>query len=92
MPPFLSLHAFAAMRGEGLRAELRALFERLATAPGSDVTVRNDGMVQSGPDPVSAKEPLPQTPRRKPIANSANALRVQATTHQNQSAKIKHDT
>jgi hypothetical protein len=40
MPPFLSLDAVAAKRGEGLRPELRALFERLATAPSYDATVR----------------------------------------------------
>jgi len=33
MPPFLQLHAFAAARGDGLRPELRILFERLAEAP-----------------------------------------------------------
>jgi hypothetical protein len=30
MLPFLSLHALAAQRGDGLRPELLALFERLA--------------------------------------------------------------
>jgi hypothetical protein len=33
MPPFLQLHALAATRGDGLRLELRILFERLAEAP-----------------------------------------------------------
>jgi hypothetical protein len=36
-------------------AELRALFERGAAAPRLELTVRNDGMVQSGPDPISAE-------------------------------------
>ena len=40
MPPFLSLHTFAAKRGDRLHPELRSLFERLATAPHSEVTVR----------------------------------------------------
>lgn len=33
MPPFLQLHALAATRGDGLRPELRTLFERLAETP-----------------------------------------------------------
>lgn len=54
MTSFLDFHAFAAARGEGLRPELRALFERVSEAPRSELTVRNDGMVQSGPNPASA--------------------------------------
>jgi hypothetical protein len=54
MTSFLDFDAFAAARGEGLRPELRALFERVSTAPRCELTVRNDGMVQSGPDPMSA--------------------------------------
>jgi hypothetical protein len=73
MPPFLSLHAFAAKRGEGLRPELRALFERLATAPRCEVTARNDGMLQSGPDPISVAAPILQKPGREPDPNSTTA-------------------
>jgi hypothetical protein len=54
MSPFLNLHSLAAGRGEGLRPELRALFERLAI-PQNGLTLRSDGMVQSGPDPISAQ-------------------------------------
>jgi hypothetical protein len=50
---FLNFHAFATTRGDGLRPELRALFERIAADPRSDLTVRNEGMIQSGPNPVS---------------------------------------
>jgi len=92
MPPFLSLDAFAAKRGEGLRPELRALFERLATAPSYDASARNDGMVQSGPDPASAKATLSQTPRRKPNADSATALPARAACSQNHRVEIKNDT
>jgi hypothetical protein len=35
MLPFLRLHALAAARDDGLRPELRILFERLAEAPES---------------------------------------------------------
>jgi len=41
------------MRGDGLRPELQALFDRLAIDPHSTLFIRHDGMTQSGPDPVS---------------------------------------
>jgi hypothetical protein len=86
-------YAVAAMSGEGLRPELRALFERLATAPGCDATPRSDGMIQSGPDPASAKSTLSQTPaRRKSNAGSAAALSTGAAYGQNQQAEINNDT
>jgi hypothetical protein len=46
-------HFIAALCGDGLRPELQVLFDRLAVDPHSELFVRNDGMVQSGPDPVS---------------------------------------
>ena len=44
MPPFLRLHALAATRGDGLRPELRILFECLAEASEgmSNVTIADD--------------------------------------------------
>ena len=53
MTSFLNFHLFAAARGEGLRPELRLLFERAATSPFTDVVIRHDGLLQSGPDPAS---------------------------------------
>jgi hypothetical protein len=53
MTTFLNFDAFAAARGEGLRPELRLLFERAATSPFADVAIRHDGRLQSGPDPAS---------------------------------------
>jgi hypothetical protein len=53
MTAFLNFHAFAAARGEGLHPKLRLLFERAATSPASEVVTRHDGLLQSGPDPVS---------------------------------------
>lgn len=50
MTTFLNFHAFAAARGEGLHPELRLLFERAAK---SDVVIRHDGLLQSGPDPAA---------------------------------------
>jgi hypothetical protein len=52
---FLDFHAFAASLGDGLRPELRELFERVAATPRSELTLRNDGMIQSGPDPILAE-------------------------------------
>jgi hypothetical protein len=60
MPPFRKFHSIAALCGDGLRPELQALFERLAVDPHSELFVRNDGMVQSGPDPVAAEAPRGQ--------------------------------
>jgi len=85
MTSFLNFHAFAATRGDGLRPELRALFERVSAAPRSELTVRNDGMVQSGPDPISAEV----TKQRENVA-----LFPQASTRQtdevNQSREQAH--
>jgi hypothetical protein len=44
---------FAAARGDGLHPRLRDLFVRSAASPSSEVLVRNDGMLQAGPSPVS---------------------------------------
>jgi hypothetical protein len=46
-------HSIAALCGDGLRPELRDLFGRLAVDSRSELFVRSDGMVESGPDPVS---------------------------------------
>ena len=53
MTTFLNFHVFAATRGEGLRPELRLLFERAATSPASGAVIRRDGFLQSGPNPAS---------------------------------------
>jgi hypothetical protein len=58
-------HSIAALCGDGLRPELRALFDRLAVDPHSELFVRPDGMTQAGPDPVSeTAKPIPTTPKR----------------------------
>ncbi len=49
-------HSIAALCGDGLRPELRALFDRLAVDP-SELFARHDGMLQSGPDPKSIEAP-----------------------------------
>jgi hypothetical protein len=50
-------HSIAALCGDGLRPELKALFDRLAVDPRSELFVRPDGMTQAGPDPASEGDP-----------------------------------
>jgi hypothetical protein len=69
MTSFLNVDAFAATRGEGLLPEFRALFERASDTPRSELTARNDGMIQSGSDPVSAEI---SKERKKRVALSAS--------------------
>jgi hypothetical protein len=61
-------HSIAALCGDGLRPELQALFDRLAIDPRSELFVRDDGMVQAGPDPVSETVLMP-------AKKSGNAIR-----------------
>jgi hypothetical protein len=53
MTSFQNFHAFAALRGDGLRPELKQLLECAANSTQAAVTIRHDGMSQSGPDPKS---------------------------------------
>ncbi len=48
-----NFHSIAALRGDGLRPELKALLDRLAIDQSSELFVRGDGMAQSGSDPAS---------------------------------------
>ena len=61
------LDFIAALRGDGLQPELQALFDRLAIDSCTELFVRPDGMVQSGPDPKSETEPAAQ-PKPKKVA------------------------
>ena len=63
-----NFQSIAALRGDGLRPELRELFDRLAVDPNSEVFVRNDGMLQSGPDPRSIEAPSVERAVRKRVA------------------------
>jgi hypothetical protein len=54
---FFYFHAFATARGEGLHPKLRSVFERAATSPVSDIVIRHDGFLQSGPNPASETVP-----------------------------------
>jgi hypothetical protein len=65
-------HSIAALCGDGLRPELQALFERLAIDPRSEFFVRDDGMVQAGPNPASETALTNVVPRKeRPDSNGA---------------------
>ena len=53
MTSFHQFSVFAASRGEGLHPKLRALLERAAASPFSEVSLRHDGLIQAGPSPDS---------------------------------------
>ena len=53
MTSFHQFGAFAAARGEGLHPKLQRLLERAATSPFSDLSIRHDGMIQAGANPIS---------------------------------------
>jgi hypothetical protein len=73
MPHFRKFHSIAALCGDGLRPELQALFERLAVDPHSELFVRGDGMVQSGPDPIAAEAPFSQANGETRLSNAEGA-------------------
>jgi hypothetical protein len=50
---FHQFSVFAASRTEGLHLKLRALLERAAASPFSEVSMRHDGLIQAGPSPDS---------------------------------------
>jgi hypothetical protein len=58
-------HSITALCGDGLRPELQALFNRLAADPHSELFVRDDGMIQAGPDPAPETAPSNITPPTK---------------------------
>jgi hypothetical protein len=53
MTLFHQFSVFATSRGEGLHPKLRALLERAAASPFSEVSMRHDGLIQAGPSPDS---------------------------------------
>jgi hypothetical protein len=69
MSSLRKFHSIAALCGDGLRPELQALFERLAVNPRTELFARDDGMVQSGPDPIAAEGSLPPAETRHSAAD-----------------------
>ena len=81
--PFRASHAAAAARGDGLRPQLLAPLARSAVSP-HNTTMRSDGMIQSGPDPVSGlvtKGPLTWCPSRGRNASEKTLNRARGKTN-----------
>jgi hypothetical protein len=57
MTSFHQFGVFAASRNEGLHPKLRALLERAAASPFSEISIRQDGLIQAGPSPDSEVVP-----------------------------------
>jgi hypothetical protein len=74
-------HSIATLRGDGLRPELQALFDRLAIDPRPVFFVR-DGMVQAGPDPASetASTSVVPLPADRPASASTASTAPQRTS------------
>lgn len=70
MTPFLSLHAIAVTRGEGLRSELVSLLDACAALSNPDVIELRPstklGRDQAGPNPVGRIDATPRCVLRFP--------------------------
>jgi hypothetical protein len=89
MTSLLNFHAVAAARGDGLRPELRALLERAASDPWSDLVPRYDGMAQSGPNPGSAgrERTNPANPDLAPLDSGDAPAEIACAQNRFSSAK-----
>ena len=74
--------AIAALRGEGLRPELRALLERTVAERGAKLFVRSDGMLQSGPDvtPTASRRNVVPLVGREPVARTNDKRETMKTS------------
>ena len=88
MTSFHQFSAFAASRGEGLHPKLRALLERAAASPFSEVSIRSDGMIQAGPSPDSEVvsppgnvTPFSREPARPVIAGAKPEMQKPSTAN-----------
>jgi hypothetical protein len=92
MTSFHQFSVIAASRNEGLHPKLRALLERAAASPFSELSMRSDRMIQAGPSPESEIVSLPGnvTPfSREPDRAAARASR--AETQRQSAASPKRD-
>lgn len=71
MTSFLDLMKIAAARGDGLHPKLRALFEGTVS---SGIVPRNDGMIQSGPDPRTERFGHAQNVSVLPLRGTQRAI------------------
>ncbi|MBR0873944.1 hypothetical protein JQ633_26535 [Bradyrhizobium tropiciagri] len=73
--------AIAALRGEGLRPELRALLDRAAAGRSIELFVGADGMLQSGPDATPTPSQDNVVPlRREPVEQADDACETTRTS------------
>src|SRR5207237_380119 len=86
---FHQFSALAASRNEGLHPKLRALFERAAASPFSEVSMRSDGMIQAGPSPDSEVASSRGTSRRFRESRPASPLIKSVHTQQQQTTMNK---
>jgi hypothetical protein len=94
MTSFHQFNALATSRNEGLHPKLRALLERAAAAPSSELSMRPDGLIQAGPSPESQVvsslgnvTPFAQKPARAAVATSrAGPHRLSASPKQDRIA------
>jgi hypothetical protein len=72
MTVFNQFSGLAASRGDGLHPTLRALLERAAASPFSEISARRDGLIQAGPSPDSELVPsrINVTPFPRELASS----------------------
>ena len=82
MTSFHQFNILAASRNEGLHPKLRALLERAAVSPFSEVSIRHDGLIQAGPNPdsevISSRVEVvlfPREPVRPVVAASKPEMR-----------------
>jgi hypothetical protein len=75
MTLFNQFSVLAEARGEGLHPKLRALLERAAASPWSEISVRHDGLIQAGPSPEAeiASSRANVTPFSRELARPAAA-------------------
>ena len=85
---FHQFNVFAASRGEGLHPKLRALLERAAATPFSEISVRHDGLIQAGPSPdsevVSSRDNVtlfPREPSQPVVAAAKPEMRKPSTAN-----------
>jgi hypothetical protein len=103
--PFLSLHALAAARGDGLHPELLALFKRLAAASEAGPPVvelsryQTDGVLQFGPisvlpEDATLPEGVSRFPADRDLASRGRmpaCTEVQAMTIQQQETDCSNE-
>jgi hypothetical protein len=85
MTSFHQFNALAASRGEGLHPKLRGLLEGAVACPLSQVSVRDDGLLQAGPNPGSEMD----VPHANVTVLSREAARPATAAHELDAQKLQ---